>query len=354
MKIHNFGAGPSILPQEVFEKASKAVIEFGSTGLSILEISHRSSAFEDVLDKSIIMIRTLLQVPDDYDIIFTQGGASTHFSMIPYNMLPQGAKAAYLDTGVWSSKAIKEAEIYGNPVVVASSKDSVYNHIPTGYTIPDDAVYFHITTNNTIYGTQIHELPKSPIPIIADMSSDIFSKQLDVSQYGIIYAGAQKNLGPAGVTIAIIKKGLLNHTGRKLSTMWDYQTHIDNKSNYNTPPVFAIYVCMLTLQWLSDNGGIAVIEQKNNIKAKTLYDEIDRNSKFKGHSEIKDRSKMNATFVCLNSEDEKIFKQMCIDRGIIGIEGHRTTGGFRASLYNALPLESVQALVKTMQDFEQI
>ncbi len=354
MKVHNFGAGPSILPKEVFEEAAKAVLEFGNTGLSILEISHRSSAFEEVLEKSINMIRTLLQVPEEYDVIFVQGGASSHFSMVPYNILPQGAKAAYLDTGVWSAKAIKEAKIYGEPIVVASSKESIYNHIPTAYTIPEDAVYFHITTNNTIYGTQIHELPQSPIPIVADMSSDIFSKVLDVSKYGMIYAGAQKNLGPAGVTIAIIRKGLLNHTGRKLSTMWDYQTHIDNNSNYNTPPVFAIYVCMLTLQWLTDNGGIAAVEAKNNAKAKALYEEIDRNTKFRGHAEAKDRSKMNVTFVCNNPEDENIFKQMCKERNIIGVEGHRTTGGFRASLYNALPMESVQVLIETMQKFENL
>lgn len=354
MEVHNFGAGPSILPQEVIEKAASSVLSFSDTGLSILEISHRSQAFEAVLERSTFLIRQLLNVPKDYDIIFVQGGASSHFSMVPYNFLPQGARAVYLDTGVWSSKAIQEVSIYGEPIVVASSKDSMYNNIPTGYIIPYDASYFHITTNNTIYGTQIHELPESPIPIIADMSSDIFSKVIDISKYGMIYAGAQKNLGPAGITIAIIKRDLLNKTGRQLSTMWNYQTHINNHSNYNTPPVFAIYVCMLTLEWLTSLGGIAEIESRNIAKAKVLYDEIDRNSKFRGHAVVADRSLMNVTFVCNNPGEEEHFKQICRDRGIVGIEGHRTTGGFRASLYNALPIESVHVLVQAMKDFEHL
>lgn len=352
MHIHNFGAGPSILPQEVFEEASKSVLNYNNTGLSILEISHRSEDFLAILDESLNLIRSILDVPANYSIVFLQGGASSHFTLVPYNLLPQGAKAAYLDTGVWANKALQEVKIYGEPICVASSKDAVYNFIPKVFEVPNDARYLHITTNNTIYGTQIHTIPDVSVPLIADMSSDIFSKRIDINKFDLIYAGAQKNLGPAGVTIAIIKDGILGKSGRELSTMWDYQTYIDHNSNYNTPPVFAIYTCLLTLRWLKNKGGIEAIEQLNNRKAELLYKEIDRNSIFKGHAITEDRSKMNVTFTALNKGIENEFAKLCKESGLHGLEGHRTTGGFRASLYNALPMSSVEFLVGKMRALE--
>src|SRR5690606_39553261 len=278
---HNFGAGPCILPQEVFQEASQAVLDFNGTGLSILEISHRSKEFEAVVVEAEQLVRELLAVPQGYAVLFLQGGASAQFAMVPMNLLPDGGKAAYLDTGTWASKAIKEAKKIGQVEIVASSADANYNYIPRGYSIPSDAAYFHYTSNNTIYGTELFETPTSPVPVVADMSSDILSRKINVADFGLIYAGAQKNMGPAGVTLVIVEEELLGKTGRTLPTIFDYQPHIAAGSLYNTPPVFSIYVSMLNLRWLKKKGGVEVIEQENIIKARTLYDEIERNSLFK-------------------------------------------------------------------------
>lgn len=350
---HNFGAGPCILPQEVFQEASQAVLDFNGTGLSILEISHRSKEFEAVVVEAEQLIRELLSVPQGYAVLFLQGGASAQFAMVPMNLLPEGGKAAYLDTGTWASKAIKEAKKMGQVDVVASSSDANYNYIPKEYRIPSDAAYFHYTSNNTIYGTEIFETPNSPVPIVSDMSSDILSRKINVADFGLIYAGAQKNMGPAGVTLVIVKEELLGKTGRTLPTIFDYQPHIAAGSLYNTPPVFSIYVSMLNLRWLKNKGGIEVIEQENIIKARTLYDEIERNSLFKGTAVTEDRSRMNITFVTENKEHEAAFLELAKERGLIGLKGHRSVGGFRASIYNALSITGVNALVDAMQEFEE-
>ncbi|HEX8378486.1 MAG TPA: 3-phosphoserine/phosphohydroxythreonine transaminase, partial [Pedobacter sp.] len=289
--ICNFGAGPCILPQEVFKQASQAVLNFNDTGLSILEISHRAPEFEAVVDETIKLVKELLNVPDGYSILFLQGGASTQFSMVPMNLMAEGQSAAYLDSGAWSSKALKEAKLFGEVKVVASSKDSNYTFIPKDYEIPADAAYFHYTSNNTIFGTELFEVPKTAIPIACDMSSDIFSREINVADYGLIYAGAQKNMGPAGVTLVIVKDELLGKSGRKLASMLDYKVHAENKSLYNTPPVFSIYVSMLNLQWLKSKGGVAAIEKENIAKANALYAEIDRNPLFKGPCNVEDRSR---------------------------------------------------------------
>lgn len=352
MKKHNFGAGPSILPQEVFEQAAKACIELDNIGLSLLEISHRSKEFDAIMDESIALIKEILEVPDDYSILFLQGGANMQFSMIPYNLLAENETAAYLDTGVWAAKAEKECQIFGKTHIVASSKDSNYNYIPKEYTIPTDAKYFHITTNNTIYGTELLEDIYSPIPLVADMSSDIFSRPIDVKKYSLIYAGAQKNLGAAGVTLVIIKNDLLECQPRKKVSIWDYSIYAKNNSLYNTPPVFAIYTCLLTLRWLKKLGGLQEMEKRNIAKAKLLYDEIDRNSLFEGHAVPEDRSRMNINFVTINKENEEKFLEFVKSYQIHGIKGYRTVGGFRASCYNALDIESVKVLVQAMQDFE--
>lgn len=351
--MHNFGPGPCILPHEVFKQASQAVLEFNNTGLSILEISHRTPEFEAVVAEAEQLVRELLNVPAGYSIVFLQGGASLQFSMVPMNLLGSGQSAAYLDSGVWANKAIKEAKILGNVNVVASSKDSNYTFIPKDYTIPADAAYFHVTSNNTIYGTQMQQFPKSPVPMISDMSSDIFSRVINVADFGLIYAGAQKNMGPAGVTVAIVKDEILGKTGQKLPSMLDYKIQIEGGSMYNTPPVFAIYVSMLNLRWLKSKGGVAEIEKENTAKARALYEEIDRNPLFKGTCAVEDRSKMNVCFVMENSELEKPFLKFAEDRGIIGIKGHRSVGGFRASMYNALPITSVHQLIEAMQDFAE-
>lgn len=350
---HNFGAGPCILPHEVFKQASQGVLEFGDTGLSILEISHRSSAFEAVVDETLKLVKELLDVPAGYSVLLLQGGASLQFAMAPMNLLGEGQSAAYLDTGVWSSKAIKEARILGEVQVVASSKDQNYNYIPKGFNIPSDAAYFHCTSNNTIYGTELHQFPKSPVPVVCDMSSDIFSRKINVADFGLIYAGAQKNMGPAGLTLVIVKDDLLGKSGRKLPSMLDYQVHIDGGSMYNTPPVFSIYVSMLNLQWLKSKGGVSEIEKENIAKAHVLYQEIDRNPLFKGTCAVEDRSRMNVCFVMENPELEKAFAKLVDEREIIGISGHRSVGGFRASIYNALPITSVHALVDAMQAFAE-
>ncbi len=350
---HNFGAGPCILPQEVFKQAAQAVLEWDQTGLSILEVSHRTPEYEEVVAETERLVRTLLNVPAGYSVVFLQGGASLQFSMVPVNLLGDGQKAAYLDTGVWANKAIKEAKLFGEVAVVGSSKEQNYTFIPKDYDIPKDAVYFHCTSNNTIYGTELHAFPKSPIPMVCDMSSDIFSRQVNVADFDLIYAGAQKNMGPAGVTLVIVKDEILGKIDRKIPSMLDYKIHIEGQSMYNTPPVFSIYVSMLNLKWLKAKGGVPVIEQENLAKARALYAEIDRNPLFKGTCAVEDRSNMNICFVMENPELEKEFLKFAEDRGIVGIKGHRSVGGFRASMYNALPISSVHVLVDIMQEFAE-
>lgn len=350
---HNFGAGPCILPQEVFQEASEAVLNFNDTGLSILEISHRSKEFEAVIVEAEQLVRELLSVPQGYSVLFLQGGASAQFAMVPLNLLPDGGNAVYLDTGAWSGKAIKEAKKIGQATVIASSSDANYNYIPKDYIIPSDAAYFHYTSNNTIYGTEIFDTPQTSVPLVSDMSSDILSRPIQVADFGLIYAGVQKNIGPAGAALVIVKDELLGKSGRTLPSIFDYQSHIAAKSLYHTPPVFSIYVSMLTLRWLKRKGGIGVIEQENIIKARTLYDEIERNSLFRGTAVPEDRSRMNVTFVTENKENEAAFLELAKERGLVGLKGHRSVGGFRASIYNALSITGVNALVDAMQEFEE-
>ncbi len=350
---HNFGAGPCILPQEVFQEAAKAVLEFNNTGLSILEISHRSKEFEEVVAETESLVRELLNVPENYSVLFLQGGASQQFAMIPMNLLPEGGKAAYLDTGVWASKAAKEAKNFGQIEIVGSSKDSNYTYIPKDFEIPADATYFHYTSNNTIYGTEIFEKPKTSIPTVVDMSSDILSREINVADFDLIYAGAQKNMGPAGVTLVIVKNDLLGKSGRTVPSIFNYNEHIKAGSMYNTPPVYSIFVSMLNLRWLKAKGGIKTIEQENIIKARTLYDEIERNPFFKGTAAVEDRSRMNITFVMDTPELEAEFLALAKERNLIGIKGHRSVGGFRASVYNALTITSINALVDAMREFEE-
>jgi len=353
MKKHNFNAGPSILPAVAIEQAAKGILNLNDTGLSILEISHRSKDFEAIINEANALIREILQVPEKYSILFLQGGASLQFCMVPYNLLKK--KAAYLDSGVWSSKAIKEAKIFGDVEVVASSKDKNYNYVPKKYTIPVDADYFHITTNNTIYGTELKTDLNSPVPLIADASSDILSRPMDVSKYAMIYGGAQKNMGPAGVAFVIVDKEILGKVDRPIPSMLDYRIHIENESLYNTPSCISIYGCLLTLRWLKNLGGLPVIYKMNLEKAKVLYDEIDRNKVFKSTiPDVEDRSIMNVTFVMADEykEKEEEFQKLVSSLGMVGLKGHRSVGGFRASLYNALPIESVKTLVNAMKDFE--
>lgn len=350
---HNFGAGPCILPQEVFKQASQAVLNFNDTGLSILEISHRSKEFIAVSEEATALVKELMNVPEGYSVLFLQGGASLQFLMVAMNLLGDGKKAAYLETGTWAKKAIKEAKMIGEVEIVASSKDANFNYIPKGYTVPEDAAYLHITSNNTIFGTEIFELPKTNVPLVCDMSSDIMSRVINVADFGLIYAGAQKNIGPAGATLVIVKDDLLGKIERQIPSMLDYKVHIEGESMYNTPPVFSVYVSLLNLRWLKSKGGIAAIEQENIAKAKALYQEIDRNPFFKGTAEVEDRSRMNVTFVMENPELEKEFLKLAEAKGCVGIKGHRSVGGFRASIYNALPITSVQALIEAMQEFAE-
>lgn len=354
MKIHNFYAGPSILPDYTIENTAAAVKEFDGTGLSILEISHRSKQFVAVMDEAVALFKELLNIPEGYSVIFVGGGASTQFAMVPFNIFKK--KAAYLNTGAWSKKAIKEAQAFGEVDVVASSDDKNFNYIPKGYTIPTDADYFHITTNNTIYGTEIREDIDSPVPLVADMSSDIFSRPIDVSKYAIIYGGAQKNLAPSGVTFVIVKNDILGKVDRHIPTMLNYQTHIDKDSMFNTPPCLPVFSALQTLKWLKNNGGIVAMEKKNIEKAKLLYDEIDRNKLFVGTVAKEDRSLMNICFV-MNEEYKELegeFFDFASAKGMVGIKGHRSVGGFRASTYNALPKASVEALVAAMKEFENL
>ncbi len=354
MKKHNFYAGPSILPQYTIENTAKAIHDFADTGLSLMEISHRSKQFVAVVDEATALFKELLNIPEGYSVLFLGGGASTQFAMVPFNLLNK--KAAYLNTGAWAKKAIKEAKGLGEVDVVGSSEDKNYTYIPKGYTIPADADYFHITTNNTIYGTEIKNDLDINVPLVADMSSDIFSRPIDVSKYALIYGGAQKNLAPAGVTFVIVKNDILGKVERYIPTMLNYQTHIDKESMFNTPPCVPIYAALQTLKWLKAQGGVAEMQKINIKKAALLYDEIDRNPLFKGTViDKEDRSLMNICFVMNNGAEkyEAEFLEFATSKGMVGIKGHRSVGGFRASTYNALPIESVEALVACMQEFEQ-
>lgn len=353
MKKHNFNAGPSILPREVIEETAKAVLDFNGSGLSILEISHRHKDFQAVIDEAEALFKEILGVPEGYSVLFLGGGASLEFCMVPMNFLK--GKAAYLNTGVWAKKAIKEAKGFGEVIEVASSADTTYNYIPKDYVIPSDVDYFHYTANNTIYGTEIRETPDSPVPMICDMSSDIFSHPVDVSKYICIYGGAQKNLAPAGVTFVIVKNEALGQTGRTIPTMLDYQTHVDGGSMFNTPPVLPIYTAMLTLRWIKKNGGIAEMERRAKERADLLYAAIDASPLFRPTiADPADRSRMNICFVMKDEykDLEAEFLAFAQSKGMVGIKGHRSVGGFRASCYNAMPLESVQALVDCMHEFE--
>lgn len=352
-KVHNFSAGPGILPQEVLQKAAEACINFDNLNLSLLEISHRSKNYEKVMDEARAIVKELFEVGDEYEVLYLGGGASLQFAMVPYNLLRENGTAGYVNTGVWASKAIKEAKMIGNTKVLASSEDKKFTYIPKGYEIPADLDYLHITSNNTIYGTQMKSFPKTNVPLVCDMSSDIFSRRVNAKDFTLIYAGAQKNMGPAGSTMVMVKKDALGKTGRKMLSMLDYQVHIKGGSMYNTPPVFPIYVTLLTLQWLKKNGGIAWIEKVNQQKADLLYNEIDRNPLFVGTVAKEDRSNMNVCFLLNDASLEPEFDKIWKEANLSGLRGHRDVGGYRASLYNALPLESVQALVDCMKHFEK-
>jgi phosphoserine aminotransferase len=354
MKKHNFNAGPSILPRIAIENSAKAILDLNGTGLSLLEISHRSKDFEAIMDEVVALFKETINIPEGYHVLFLGGGASLQFCMLAYNLL--GKKAAYLETGVWANKAIKEAQLFGEVNVIASSKDRNFCYIPKGFTIPNDVDYFHITTNNTIYGTEIRHDIDSPVPLVADMSSDILSRPLDVSKHAMIYGGAQKNVGPAGVAFVIIREDILGKVDRKIPTMLDYRTHIKENSLFNTPPVLPIFTILETLKWIKSLGGIKAIEKMNIAKAKLLYDEIDRSEIFVGTADLDSRSLMNICFVLKEKYQhlEEDFSKFSSSKGMVGIKGHRSVGGFRASTYNALPIESVQALVDCMKEFEKM
>ncbi len=352
-KVHNYSAGPCILPPEVFEKAAQAVLDFNGSGLSILEMSHRSKPIIDVMERAQALVKELLGAPDHYQVVFLGGGASLGFHMVPHNYLKTGGRSAYVNTGEWATRAIKEAQMAGDCVVVASSEDKNFNYIPKGFTIPADADYFHYTSNNTIFGTQYKKLPTAPVPLICDMSSDILSRPVNVADHALIYGGAQKNMGPAGATMYLFDPEQLGRTGRKLSPMMDLKNHGAKESMYNTPPVYAVYVIMLTLEWLKGIGGVQEAERRNNAKAALLYEAIDRLPQFAGTTAVEDRSVMNVTFVLKDPALEPAFNALWKAAGISGLPGHRSVGGYRASMYNALPIESVQALVDVMNDFAQ-
>ena len=352
MKKHNFSAGPCILPQEVLKKASDAILEFNNDNLSLIEISHRSKPFVDVMEKAKKLVIELLEVPNDYSVLFLQGGASLEFLMTPFNLLSKEGTCGYINTGTWSSKAIVEAKKLGNTLVLADSSNKKFNYIPKKYNIPKNLDYLHYTSNNTIYGTQFKHIPESENILVCDMSSDIFSKKIEVNKFGLIYAGAQKNMGPAGTTLVIIKNSILGKTGRDIPSMLDYQLHIEKESMFNTPPVFPIYVSMLNLEWLKENGGISWIEKINNKKAEKLYSEIDKNILFEGLANNEDRSTMNVTFKLIDENCKIRFDALCYQKGINGLKGHRSIGGYRASLYNALAEESVDVLISIMKKLE--
>lgn len=352
MKKHNFNAGPSILPQVAIENTAKAVLDLNGIGMSLLEISHRSKDFQAVIDEAVALFKEILGIPEGYQVIFLGGGASLQFCMIPFNLM--GKKAAYLETGVWAKKAIKEAKFFGEVNVVGSSADKNFSYIPKGYTIPTDVDYFHITTNNTIYGTEIRTDIDSPVQLIADMSSDIMSRPVDVSKYAMIYGGAQKNLGPAGVTFVIVREDILGKVERQIPTMLDYRTHIKEGSMFNTPPVLPIFTIKETLKWIKSLGGLPALEKMNIAKANLLYNAIDNSKMFEGTAARDSRSLMNICFVMKDQykDKEDVFMEFAKNKGMVGIKGHRSVGGFRASCYNALPIESVQALIDCMHEFE--
>ncbi|WP_311327434.1 3-phosphoserine/phosphohydroxythreonine transaminase [Capnocytophaga sputigena] len=351
MKKHNFSAGPSILAPEVFQKASQALLDFEGTGLSVIEVSHRSPEFVRVIERARALALEIAGLDDSYTTLFLQGGASMQFLMVPYNLLE--TKAAYIDTGTWANKAQKEAALFGNTEVIASSKADGYKYIPKNVTVPTDANYLHITTNNTIYGTEFHSLPQTDIPLVADMSSDIFSRPLDYKQFSLIYAGSQKNLGASGSTLVIVKKDVLGKVSRKLPSMMDYQLHIKNDSMFNTPSTFAVYVNLLVLEWIQAQGGLQALGKRNQAKADLLYGEIDRNPLVVGYANKEDRSLMNVVFNLTDESTKERFDTLCKEANISGIKGHRSVGGYRASIYNALPLESVQVLVDVLKEFER-
>lgn len=348
-QIHNFSAGPAILPQEVIQNCSDALQNFSGTNLSLIEVSHRSKEFVNVMDEAQSLVKKLMNIGDDYEVMYLQGGASSQFLMVAMNLLEN--KAAYLNTGTWSTKAIKEAKHYGAINELASSADKNFNYIPKDYTIGSDNDYFHCTSNNTIFGTQMQNFPDSPVPMICDMSSDIFSRKIDFSAFSLIYAGAQKNMGPAGTTLVVVKKEILNQVSRHIPTMLDYNTHINKGSMFNTPSVFAVYGCLQTLKWI-DGQGLEEIENYNNLKADLIYSEIDQNDMFEGTTAIEDRSIMNATFVLKEERLNDAFLNACNEANISGLKGHRSVGGFRASIYNAMRIESVKVLVDVMRNFK--
>lgn len=354
MKKYNFNAGPSILPEVAIQETAKAILNLNGSGLSLMEISHRSKDFEAILNEAVSLFKELLNIPEGYSVLFLGGGASMQFCMVPYNLL--NTKAAYLNTGTWASKALKEAKLFGETVEVASSKDANFSYIPKNYEVPADADYFHITTNNTIFGTELHTDLNVNVPLVADMSSDILSRPVDVSKYALIYGGAQKNLGPAGVTFVIIRNDILGKVKRQIPSMLNYQIHIDNGSMYNTPPCVPIYTCLQTLKWIKSIGGVAELYKINKKKAEILYNEIDSNPLFKGTAAKEDRSIMNVCFVMEDKykDLENEFMEFSKEKGMVGIKGHRSVGGFRASIYNAMPIEGVEALIAAMQEFAKL
>lgn len=350
--IHNFNAGPSILPKTVFEQAAAAVLNFNGSGLSILELGHRTAEFMAVMEEARSLAKELMQLDNNHEVLFLHGGASTQFMQVPMNLLDAKESAAYTDTDIWGYKAIKEAKLFGKVDVVCSSREKNYNFIPKDFAVPNDARYLHITTNNTIYGTQWQQIPRTSNSLVADMSSDILSREIDFNAFDLIYAGAQKNIGAAGVNLVVVNKNILGKVKRPIPTMMDYRNHITEGSMLNTPPVFAVYVCLLTLRWLKSIGGVAAVEKLNNAKAALLYNAIDESKFFKGTAAQEDRSKMNVCFVMHDPMQEAAFLSFTKKKGIVGIKGHRTTGGFRASLYNAMPISSVQVLADCMNEFE--
>ena len=353
LKVHNFSAGPAILPQPVLAEAAAAVRDFAGRGLSLLEVSHRSKAFVAVMEEAQALAADLLALPAGYRALFLQGGASTQFYHAPYNLLPQDGTAHYLDTGTWSAKAIQEAKLFGTVNVVASSAADNYTYIPKDYDVPAEGAYLHLQSNNTIFGTQLKEFPATDLPLVADMSSDIFSRPIPVERFGVIYAGAQKNMGPSGVTLVVVREDVLGKVDRPLPSMVDYRTHIAKDSMFNTPPVFPVYVSMLTMRWVRDNGGVAGMQRRNEAKAAALYAEIDRNELFEGTTAVEDRSVMNATFRLKDESRDKAFLELCGERRLDALSGHRSVGGFRASMYNAMEMDSVEALIEAMRDFER-
>tara|TARA_B100001121_G_C18642853_1_gene600108 strand:- start:72 stop:1139 length:1068 start_codon:yes stop_codon:yes gene_type:complete len=351
-KVHNYSAGPCILPNEVFKEAADSILNFNNLNLSLIEISHRSKDFVDVMEEARSLVKELLEVPEDYDVLFLQGGASLGFLTAAYNLMGVNKTGGYLVTGSWAKKAAKEASFMGESITIASSEDNNFNYIPKNYELGNNIDYFHVTSNNTIFGTQIKDFPKTDLPLVCDMSSDIFSRKINVADFDLIYAGAQKNMGPAGTTLYIFKKEILGKSSVPIPTMLNLKTHADKDSMFNTPPVFAVYTSMLTLRWLKNNGGIVNIERKNQEKADLLYSEIDRNNLFEGTANIEDRSNMNVTFTLKDETLKETFDNMLVDANISGLKGHRSVGGYRASMYNALPIESVQVLVDVMKKLE--